>query len=214
MHEKIIVRPAALGQLSPRTRKQPQRREPANFEDVQRTNNSTGLRQQIFWRLHISKAGSRYELSTSRHGQNQPSPLPWTTSGSDRGGITLAEHELQSLRKSRFAVGSFNHNLDQDHRETMFRTLAPIQHVRFVPRACPQNLRLSSAKRQVSTIASSAVLRSHCDAEQPIFALLKTAEGHHCLGATIFGHQKASLLLGCDSIEGVLPLLLEQPSPI
>ena len=42
------------------------------------------------------------------------------------GGITLDEHEFQSLRKNRFAVGSFSHNLDQDHRETMFRAIAPI----------------------------------------------------------------------------------------
>jgi hypothetical protein len=50
--------------------------------------------------------------------------LPWTTSGSDRKGITLAENKLQHLSKDGFGLGGFNHHLDQDHREGMFCAIA------------------------------------------------------------------------------------------
>ena len=66
--------------------------------------------------------GMTYQLQATR--QNKTRPLPGTTSGSDRKGITLAENELQLLSKDGSGLGSFNHHLDQDHREGMLRPIA------------------------------------------------------------------------------------------
>jgi hypothetical protein len=123
-HEKIVVGHAALGQLSARARKQSQQPEPEQLEDFERRHNGTGLRRQIYWRLHTDEAGPRYDLSTSSYWQNKTKPLLGTTSGSDRKGITIAENELQLISKGGSGLGSFNHHLDQDHREGMLRPIA------------------------------------------------------------------------------------------
>jgi hypothetical protein len=123
-HEKIVVGHAALGQLSARARKQSQQPEPEQLEDFERRHNGTGLRRQIYWRLHTDEAGPRYDLSTSGYWQNKTKPLSGSTSGGDRKGITLAENELQLISKGGSGLGSFNHHLDQDHREGMLRPIA------------------------------------------------------------------------------------------
>jgi len=96
------------------------------------------VRWQIFRRLHINEAGPRYDLSASYYWQNTPEALSGTTSGSDWKGIAAVDHKLQFLRANGFAVIGANYNLDQDHRETMFRAIA--QSGIIVVRTCATGL--------------------------------------------------------------------------
>jgi hypothetical protein len=162
----MVIYLAALVQLSSRTRKQFQQPEPTQLGNVQRRANRAGVRWQIFRRLHTTEAGRRYDLSTSCYWQSTPKALSGTTSGSDWEGITLAEYELQHLRKNGFAVSGVNYHFDQDHRKTMFRAIAPFWHDRrqhLCDRLDPVARAIISCQSREFTVAAVSIVAQCVD---------------------------------------------------
>ena len=102
-----------------------QRVKSGQLETCQRTDNSSGLRRQIYRRLDSDETGPGHDLRTSGYWQDKASPLHGTTSGSNGERVPVDEHEFRHFSKNGLSgVGDVNYHLDQDHRQRMHRALS------------------------------------------------------------------------------------------